>query len=88
MASKPLPPGVNGHTLWGDLLTVVSRALTDFLHEGWRTFVAGLTQSMPQIATLGIVICGACLMLTGDARKWLGRAAWIFWIAACWMVLN
>lgn len=45
-----------------------------------------VTESIPDIAALGVLGLAAVLMVTGDG-KWLGRIALVLWLAATWRML-
>jgi hypothetical protein len=61
------------------ILAGILRALSAFL--------GSLRPVLPEIATLGVMACAICMMVTADVGKWLGRAMLITLIAVTWLSL-
>jgi hypothetical protein len=61
--------------------------MADAAVKAGHALVAFLNESTPFLVGVGILGCAVAVMLTGDTSKWLGRACWLFWVGAAWMIL-
>jgi hypothetical protein len=57
-----------------------------FANTAVRLFQA-LGHAMPEVATVAVVFCAALLMVTGNANRWLGRAAVAVFVGVVWRML-
>lgn len=66
----------------------IVKALGNVLAEAGGRILAALTAAIPEIATLGVILCAAGWMITGDGSTWLGRMALVLGGAVVWLMLT
>lgn len=61
--------------------------IDQWLKNGILAVVNSITDVMPELTTLAIVLFAFGWMLTGDGNKWGGRVALAFFIGTAWMII-